>query len=377
MYKGKNIKSGKNDKALYSHDDYVAQLFMKVLYAAKNLRRRSILEAFDKQEVLSDRDIQQYLRGKGLVKNSREYSISRIREYHVVPLIEAEMLKEQEDSLFQITSFGNDIKEAIIKVKEFESLPIPTHQELYLERILLELREGKKTYSELKLKLDLPIPRGVIKRLKDAVLIRVNHPYNSLHVSSLSRFTISLYYPFIQGIRDFIEKTGRSWFTEYSIIHHLTLKWKEKFGKPLDIEEAHRLIEKGIETGDILKSNGSYKLSIKISIETLTPPQRRILGLIKEGYDYDLTMAQKSGLHWSSIYKVLKRLAEKKLVEKHKEYVTVELTEKGKRLADCLFEIKRCVIDYISSQVADPEERVKSEGKNENKTKFVKSPLNF
>lgn len=340
-----------HDRAPLSFNDHVAQLFGKVLYVTKNSRRRLILEAFNEHKARSDKDIQQYLKEKGLLKDTRGYSKSKIRENHLILLIETRILEEQEDNLFEITPFGKDIKRIISGVEEFDALPIPTHQELYPERVLLELRDAKKTYSELKSKLNLSIPRRVIKRLKDAGFIKVNHPYGSFHVSALSRFTVSSYYPFIQGIKAYIRRTGSSWFTEYSITPYLNRYWKERFDRPIDPEETRQLIEKGIETGDIRKSKTQWKLyrSIRDPFRRLSSG-RKILNLIEEDHDCVPMMVEKSRLSLASVYKILERLKKSNLIEEHRERVTIELTEKGKRLADCLFKVKRCVIHYIYRQ---------------------------
>jgi Mn-dependent DtxR family transcriptional regulator len=293
--------------------------------------------------MMSGSDIQQYLREKGLLKNGRGYSKSRIRENHLIHLIDARLLEEIDGS-FRITSLGNDIRKIISKAKEFNALPIPTHRELYLERILLELRKGRKTYSQLKSKLNIQKPLGIIKRLKDKGFLKVNHPYSSLSINSLSRFTVSSYYWFIKGIRAYIEKTGSSWFTEYSITPYLNHYWTERFGRPIDSEERCQLIEKGIEAGDIRKSKAQWKLyrSIRDPFRRLSSG-RKILNLIEEGCDCVLKMAVKSGLCRDSVYKILRRLEKRNLVERDIEYVTIELTGKGKRLADCLSQIKERV----------------------------------
>jgi len=310
-----------NNKVLSSLDDHVAQLFGQVLYATENPRRRLILEAFNGHKTNSSKGIQRYLKEKDVISDARGYSKSKIRKNHLIPLVEARMLEEREDNLFEITSLGRDVKKIISGVKEFAALPIATHQELYPERVFLALRKSKQTYSELKSKLNHPTPRQFIKRLTKTGFIRVNHPCGSLHASSFSRFTISFYYPFIQGVKAYLEGTDRSWFTEYSIIHYLGSQWKEKFGKSIDLEEIGKLFEKGVETGDlIIKDDGSYKASvIKDPIGRLKPPGLKILALIQEGYDYVQTIAEESRLPRVSIYKILERLRKKNLIEEHKE----------------------------------------------------------
>jgi len=320
--------------------DELSQLFEKVLYAIKNKKRRLILGAFNEDRILSNKDIQQYLIGKGLVKNKSEYGLKKIRDYYLKPLIETEVIKEERDDLFEITLLGRDVREAIRKFKELEDLPPPTYRGLNRELIFLELRGRKMTYEELKSKLNFHRLRNIIKRLKDLGFLKLSHPYNLLPITSLSHFTISPYYYFIKGIKAFLEKTGRSWFTEYSIIHHLTLCWKEKFGKPLDLKETLRLIKEGLEVGDIVKTNGGYELSDKLSFETISPSEIKILNLIKEIKKFNVRMASEKGFQGLSIYKFLERLVEKKLLEKQKEYVEIELTEKGRKLADALFKIK-------------------------------------
>ncbi|MCW4033068.1 MAG: MarR family winged helix-turn-helix transcriptional regulator, partial [Candidatus Bathyarchaeota archaeon] len=346
------------DRAPFSLNDYVAQLFEKTLYVVKNSRRRSILEAFNNHKIMSTKDIQQHLKEKGLLKNTRGYTKGRIRENHLILLIETRMLKEPEDNIFEITSFGRDIKGIISKVKEFDALPIPSHHELYPERALLELRDGKKTYSELK-ELDLPSSYQIMKRLREAGFIKISHPHGLFHASALSRFTVSYYHSFVHGLKAYVEKTGSSWFTEYSITPHLNRYWKERFDKSIDPEETRQLIEKGIGTGDIRKSKSQWKLYklIRDPFRRLSSG-RKILNLIEEGYDYVPMMAERSRLSLASIYKILERLKKRNLIEERKEQVTIELTEKGERLADCLFKIKKCVMHYIYTHEIDLEKRV-------------------
>ncbi|MBZ9572218.1 hypothetical protein KJA15_02735 [Patescibacteria group bacterium] len=343
----------KNSQAPHSHtyikNDYVSQLFGKVLYAIKNLIRRSILKAFNGHKILSDSNIHQRLIEKGLVKNTRTYSKSKIRDNHLILLIETGLLEKQKDGRLKRTSFGNDINEIISGVEEFDALPIPTHrahQELNPERILLEFREGRKTYEEIRSKLNLPVLKGFIKRLKDKGLIKVNHPENLIRLSYLFRFSVSSYYHFIKGTKNCLKETGRSEFSVYWIITHLNRKWQAIFKRSMEINEAQELLKKGIETGSIKKTNGGYKASIEdltAPIRDLTPNEKKILDLIKAGYTRSSTITKKSGFHRTTVHKILRKLEKKRLVEKYIEHVTIELTERGKRLADSLFKIKECV----------------------------------
>jgi predicted transcriptional regulator len=215
-------------ESLSSNEEF--QLF-GVIYTLRNSIRRSILEAFAEKETLTGKEIYQYLKKKGLVKTKKGHSPKKIRDYHFPPLIETGMLKELKDNLFEITSFGKDISKSINKFEEFRKLSPLRHRGLHREFILLELRKAKKTFGELKSKLDSLQLRQIIKRLKDSGFLKVIHPYDLLQITSLSYFIISPYYWFIKAVKDFIEKTKRSWFTEYSIITHLAIFWKEKFGR--------------------------------------------------------------------------------------------------------------------------------------------------
>ncbi|MBZ9569394.1 hypothetical protein KJA16_00545 [Patescibacteria group bacterium] len=351
-----------NDKILYSLNDYVAQLFSKVLYATKNSRRRLILEAFNEHKTRTEEDIQQYLKRKGVIKDTRGYSKGKLRKNHLIPLVEAKILEEGEDHLFEITSFGKEIKQIIGRVKELGTLTISPQQTLYPERVLLKLRKGSKRYSKLKSKIYISTFEKIIQKLVNRGLVRVNHPCGSPHIHSLSHFTTSSYYPFIQSVKTYPERTGRSWFTEYSITHYLAQEWKEKVGRPIDIDEIRELLKKGVEVGDIVKTDGSYKpSSISDPLESLKTPGRKVFNSIKEGYDTVREIKDKSGLSFASTYKILSRLKEKNLIEEHKEYVTIELTEKGRKLADCLFQIKECVINFVYTHKAEFQERVEVE----------------
>lgn len=336
--------------------NFKTQLFFEVISALKNLRRRFILELFDKNKTLTKKEIQKSLRKEGLIGNSRKYCPKRIEENHLIPLIKTGLIEEAKEGLFKRTSLGDEINRIIKEVKEFDTLPPPTHRKLYWELILLELREGRKTYRQLQSRLNLNSSslRELIKRLKNAGFIKVNHPYNAISKPCLSHFTVSPYYPFIRGLKEFLEKTGRSWFTEYSITYYLASKWKNLFGRPINLEEARQLIKKGVEAGDIIKTNGSYRAQIKDPFRRLNSG-RKIFELIEEGYDCVPMLTEKSKLHLAAIYKILGRLKKRNLIEEEKEYVTIELREKGKKLADCLFKIK---------------ERVELEAKKFNPTKF-------
>lgn len=352
------MEARKNDKALYSHtriENDVSQPFVKVLYAVENLRRRWTLELASNLKTVSTKDVRKYFKEKGVTGKT---STTTIRDFVIKPLVEAETLKEQENESFKITPFGEDLNEVISGLKELDLLPIPTRRKFYSELILLELRDGKKTYKELKSKLDLPDPYKVIKRLKDAGFIKVNHPENLIYAPHLFRFSISPYYPFVEGIKSYTEKTSRSWFTEYSIIRHLNLKWQNIFGRSMEINEVRKLLKKGIENGDITKTDGSYEASIKDLTALirdltgdLTPSEKKILNLVKEGYVHCSKIAEKIGFHWASVHRILGRLEKKNLVEKDVEGVTIELTEKGKNLADSLFKIEECVAREVGWQV--------------------------
>jgi predicted transcriptional regulator len=315
----------------------LSQLFEKLLYAIKNKRRRLILAAFNESETLS-------------IKNLREYSIKRgfllrrthpaeIKRFYLKPWIDSGVLFKLKEGLFQITDLGKDIKKVISQLKEFDQLEVPSHQKFYGEKILLELRDKCKSYQELTLKLKLKDPKRDVKKLKDKGFLKLNHPKNSIEVSSISYFKLASYYPFIEGLRDFIEKTGRNWFTEYSIITHLNQKWLATFGRPMEINEVQELIKKGMETGAI-KKDGSYEAKREALLIPLTASEKKIFDLLTVEGSTCLALAEKVGLHFASVHKLLKRLEKKNLVERNREVVTIDLTEKGRKLADALFKIK-------------------------------------
>jgi Mn-dependent DtxR family transcriptional regulator len=83
----------------------------------------------------------------------------------------------------------------------------------------------------------------------------------------------------------------------------------------------------------------------------LSPSQRELLSLIKKGKRFDTRAAREKGFKESSVYKFLKQLEEKRLIERQREYPMIELTEKGKQIADCLFEIKEIVDRYFPQRV--------------------------
>jgi len=344
------LKAGKNNQASYSHtyieDNYAFQLFGKVLYAVKNLRRRLIIGAFDKLETMSYKEVCQH------------FKEIRDRNCYLKPLVDAKIIGEKEKDLYKITSFGKGINKAINGVKELNLLPIPKSQKLYSELVLLELRAERKTYRELKSKLNLSdaykVMHQIITRLENAELIKVSHPHNLPSIPYLFHFTLSPYYHFIEGLKSYVEKTDRPWFTEYTIITHLNLKWQAIFGRPMKINEARELLEKGMAKNAILKKDGSYEVSIeelRASLNNLMMSEKKILGLIKEGPKSASMIAEKSGFHYGHVHKILKRLEKRNLVEKYIEYVTVELTEKGERLAGSLFKIKECVTREIGWEV--------------------------
>lgn len=301
------------------------------------------MEVLNKQRALSDDEIHQYLIEEDLAKNRSEYGKGKIKDCHIIPLIEARLVEEKEKNRFRITSLGKKITVIVSESKELEALPPPMHQTMYSEHIFLELKKGRKTYNELKTLVKPATLRKLIPRWKNRGFLKVKHPRNSLHVTYLSRFSISSYYLFLQGIRDYLKMSSKSWFTEYSLAHYLTRRWQAKFGKPLDVEEARELIQRGIEAGDIIRTNGAYTFSI----QELRSSEKKILRLIEKEDVHCSSLAEKSGFHWSTVYKILRRLEKRNLVDKEIEHVTVELTEKGQKLADCLFEIKKCIADYF------------------------------
>ena len=324
--------------------DELSQLFEKMLYAIKNRKRRLILEAFNESETLS-------------IKNLREYSIKKsflskrthLKRAYLKPWIDAGVLCKLKEDLFEITDLGKDIKKVISETKELDQLEVPSRQKFYGEKILLELRDKSKSYQELTLKLKLRDSKRDVKKLKDKGFLELNHPKNLIEVSSIFYFKLASYYPFIEGIRDFIEKTGRSWFTEYSIITNLNQKWLAIFNRPMEINEVEELIEKGMERGAILKKDGSYEVSIEgfSALENLTATEKKILDLLTAEGSTCAALAEKIGLHFSFVHKLLKRLEKKNLVERNREGVTIELTEKGRKLANSLFKIKEGLGQYL------------------------------
>lgn len=344
----------KNNQTSYSHtyiENNIVQFFGRIIYAIKNRRKRLILRALVESETMNIREIKKYLQEKDFVK---KISITKIRDRYLNLWLEVGVLQEKEKGLYKITTFGKNINKAISGIKEIDLLPIPIRQRLYPEFVLLVLRDGRKTYKELKLTLNLSdsykVIHKIIKRLENTNFVEIYHPHNLIRVPYLFHFTMSSYYYFIEGIKDCIEKTNRPWFTEYSVIQHLNQKWLSIFGRTMDLDEARNLLEKGIEMGGIIKTNGSYEISIRDFIaptRDLTSPEKKILDLIKDGYSQCSTITAKSGFYRTSVNKILKRLEKRNLVKKDVEYVTVELTEKGKRLADSLFKIK----EYVAQEV--------------------------
>lgn len=318
----------------------ISQFLKKMLHVIKNRRRRLILKAFEKSEVMSIGEVRKHLQAP-------KSSHSTITDSYLKPWIEVGVIEKKARGLYKITSFGKEISKIISEQKEFDLLRRPGDPSLFTELTLLELRDGKKRYQELMAKLGLSDPWKVIKKLKDERFLKVNHPENLIHVPHLFYFSVSPYLLFIEEIKNYVEKAGRSWFTEYAIIKYLNQKWKTIFNRPMDLNEVQELINKGIGKGGIFKkADGSYEVSIKdliAPIENLTASEKRILNLIREEPMTASMIAEKSGLHFASAHKILKRLEKRDLIVRDLTEVTMELTEKGKRLADSLFEIKKCL----------------------------------
>jgi predicted transcriptional regulator len=326
--------------------DEISQLFEKFLYAIKNKRRRLILEAFNESETWSVKDLRKYSIEKSFFP--RRTRLNEIKRFYLKPWVEVGVIRELEGELFKITDFGKNIREIISQSKELNSLKPSSCQTFYDEKFLLELRNGKKSYRELTLKVNSSDPIRDIKRLKDRGLVKIVHPKNLLRASSYSKFRISPYYYFIEFLRNWQKETQRSWFTEFSLILALNRKWLEIFGRPLDFNEMHKLIERGLELGEIVKNNGSYSLG---SIKKLLPSELKILELVKNGYRDWSTISAKIGRNPARIRKILKKLERRMLLEREREIVTIELTERGKKLADALFKIRESLREHLKRRV--------------------------
>lgn len=326
--------------------DELSQLFEKFLHVIKNKRRRLILEAFSESETWGVKDLRKYSIKKNFFPLRTH--LNEIKRFYLKPWVEVGVIRELEGNLFKITDFGKNIGKIISQSEELDLLRPSSCQTFYDEKFLLELRNGKKSYRELTLKVNTSDPIRDIKRLKDRGLVKTAHPKNLLRVSFFSKFRISPYYYFIEFLRNWQKKTQRPWFTEFSVILALNQKWLEIFGRPLDFNEVHKLIEKGLESGEIVRNNGSYSLG---SIKKLLPSELKILELVKNGYQDWPTISAKINRHPARIRKILKKLEKKMLLEREREVVTIELTERGRKLADVLFKMRESLREYLKRRV--------------------------
>jgi DNA-binding HxlR family transcriptional regulator/predicted transcriptional regulator len=136
----------------------------RLLNVIKNTRRLQLLQAIS-QEKRSIPSLQQQLRKLGF--NHGQQTI--LKEY-VNPLMEVGLVEEAQNLYFS-TVFGHKLSELMQSHRDFGDI-LPPHSECYEEAVLQTLKNGPKTFKEMRETIPAKSVARVLNRLMKASLIQ-------------------------------------------------------------------------------------------------------------------------------------------------------------------------------------------------------------